>query len=89
MTEYNEEEELKRLHTIEDEREGIPRSTYGTTDFDPSNVTDESMFFLGQIKELQEELEKEIAEAAGESAPLPERKPALPARFTRKSSGWK
>ena len=37
----------------------------------------------------EEELEREIAEAAGESEPLPERKPALPARFTRKSSGWK
>ena len=60
MAKYNEEEELERLHTIEDEREGIPRSTYGTTDFDPSNVTDESMFFLGQIKELQEELETEM-----------------------------
>ena len=60
MTKYNEEEELERLHTIEDEREGIPRSPHGTTDFDPTNVTDESMFFLGQIKELQTELETEM-----------------------------
>jgi hypothetical protein len=60
MTKYNDEEELAKLHTIEDEREGIPRPTYGVTDFDPTNVSDESMFFLGQIKELQEELEREM-----------------------------
>ena len=50
-----------------------------------------SMMFAEQFSGLpnEEELEREIAEAAGESEPLPERKPALPARFTRKSSGWK
>lgn len=57
-SEYNEEEELRRLHTIEDEDERIPRSTLGLdTNFDASNLTDDAMFFLGQIKELQEELE--------------------------------
>ena len=35
-------------------------------------------------------LEREIAAASGEPEPEPEeRKPALPARFTRKSTGWK
>jgi len=37
----------------------------------------------------EEELEREIAAASGEPEPQPERKPQLPARFTRKSSGWK
>ena len=36
-----------------------------------------------------EELEREIAEASGEPEPEAPRKPELPARFTRKSSGWK
>ena len=50
-----------------------------------------SMMFAEQLAGLpnEEEFEREIEEAAGESEPLPERKPTLPARFTRKSSGWK
>jgi hypothetical protein len=47
--------------------------------------------FVDQLAGLpdEEELEREIAAASGESMPAPERKPALPARFTRKSTGWK
>jgi hypothetical protein len=32
---------------------------------------------------------REIAAASGEPEPAQESKPALPARFTRKSTGWK
>jgi hypothetical protein len=51
----------------------------------------QSLLFVDQLAGLpnDEELEREIAAAAGESEPAPERKPELPARFTRKSSGWK
>jgi predicted RNA-binding Zn-ribbon protein involved in translation (DUF1610 family) len=51
----------------------------------------QSMQFLDQLEGLPNdaELEREIAEASGETGPEPERKPALPARFTRRSSGWK
>jgi len=50
-----------------------------------------SLVFVDQLAGLpnEEELEREIAEAAGEPAPAIEAKPALPARFTRKPSGWK
>ncbi len=50
-----------------------------------------SLMFVDQLAGLpnDEELEKEISEAAGEPEPEPEAKPTLPARFTRKSSGWK
>jgi hypothetical protein len=50
-----------------------------------------SLIFVDQIGGLpnEEELEREISAAAGEGEPVPEAKPALPARFTRKSSGWK
>ena len=50
-----------------------------------------SLVFVDQLSGLPnaEELEREISVAAGEPEPEPERKPALPARFTRKSSGWK
>jgi hypothetical protein len=50
-----------------------------------------SLMFVDQLAGLpnDEELEREIAEAAGEPAAAPEPKPALPARFTRKSTGWK
>jgi hypothetical protein len=52
-----------------------------------------SVMFLDQLAGLpdDEELEREIAAASGlppDAAPA-EEKPALPARFTRKSSGWK
>lgn len=51
----------------------------------------QSVQFLDQFEGLpnDDDLEREIAEAAGEEGPAPERKPALPERFTRKSSGWK
>jgi hypothetical protein len=50
-----------------------------------------SLMFVDQLAGLpnEEELQKEINEAAGESEPAPEAKPALPARFTRKPTGWK
>ena len=49
----------------------------------------QSVQFLDQLAGLpnDEELEKEIAAAAGDE-PEPEKKPELPARFTRRSSGW-
>jgi transcription elongation factor Elf1 len=50
-----------------------------------------SLMFVDQLAGLpnDEELEREIAEAAGDTAPPDEKKPELPARFTRRSSGWK
>jgi len=50
-----------------------------------------SLMFVDQLAGLpnEEELEREINIASGESEPEPEKKPALPARFTRKPSGWK
>ena len=50
-----------------------------------------SLMFVDQLAGLpnDEELEREISLASGEPEPEPEKKPALPARFTRKSSGWK
>ena len=50
-----------------------------------------SLMFVDQVAGLpnDEELEREIAAASGEPEPEVERKPALPARFTRKSTGWK
>lgn len=50
-----------------------------------------SLMFVDQLAGLPnaEELEREISAAAGEPEPAPEAKPALPARFTRKSGGWK
>ncbi len=53
-----------------------------------------SLMFADQLQGLpnEAELEQEISEASDEpepEVPEPERKPALPARFTRKSSGWK
>ncbi len=50
-----------------------------------------SLMFVDQLAGLpnDEELEKEIDAASGESeAPAPS-KPQLPARFTRKPTGWK
>jgi hypothetical protein len=51
----------------------------------------QSLLFVDQFAGLpnDEELEREIAAASGDSEPVPEAKPALPARFTRKSTGWK
>jgi hypothetical protein len=50
-----------------------------------------SLMFVDQLAGLpnQEDLEREIAAASGEPEPAAETKPALPARFTRRSSGWK
>lgn len=50
-----------------------------------------SLMFVDQLAGLPNEadLEREIQEASGESEAAPEAKPALPARFTRKSTGWK
>ena len=50
-----------------------------------------SLMFVDQLAGLpnEEDLEREINIASGEPEPAPERKPALPARFTRKPSGWK
>jgi hypothetical protein len=50
-----------------------------------------SLLFVDQLAGLpnDEELEREISLAAGEAQPGPETKPALPARFTRKPTGWK
>ncbi|HXW06631.1 MAG TPA: hypothetical protein VD833_15445 [Vicinamibacterales bacterium] len=51
-----------------------------------------SMMFLDQLAGLpnEDELEREIAAASAEpDEPPVENKPALPARFTRKSTGWK
>ena len=49
------------------------------------------MFVDGQLAGLpnEEDLEREINVAAGEPEAAQDTKPALPARFTRKSSGWK
>ena len=50
-----------------------------------------SLMFVDQLAGLPDadDLEREIQEAYGEETPEPERKPRLPARFTRRSSGWK
>ena len=51
----------------------------------------QSMVYLDQLSGLPNEadLEREIAAASGEPESAPETKPAIPARFTRKSTGWK
>src|SRR3954447_19889586 len=50
-----------------------------------------SLMFVDQLAGLpnEEELEREIKVASGEPEVAPEAKATLPARFTRKSSGWK
>jgi hypothetical protein len=50
-----------------------------------------SLMFVDQLAGLpnDDDLEREIAAASGEPDPPVEAKPALPARFTRKSTGWK
>jgi len=50
-----------------------------------------SLMFVDQLAGLPNdaELEEEIRQASGDTGPEPEAKPVLPARFTRKSSGWK
>ncbi len=51
----------------------------------------QSLLFVDQLAGLpdDEELEREIAAASGEPDRATESKPALPPRFTRKSTGWK
>lgn len=51
----------------------------------------QSLMFLDQLVGLpnDDDLEREIAAASDDPEPAPEAKPALPARFTRKSTGWK
>jgi len=50
-----------------------------------------SLMFVDQLAGLpnEDDLEKEIAAASGEPETPRETKPTLPARFTRKSTGWK
>ncbi|MBM3772082.1 MAG: hypothetical protein FJW27_12515 [Acidimicrobiia bacterium] len=50
-----------------------------------------SLMFVDQLAGLpnEEELEREITQASGESDTAAEKKPALPVRFTRKPTGWK
>ena len=50
-----------------------------------------SLMFADQLAGLpnSDDLEREIAAASGAPEPVPETKPALPARFTRKSTHWK
>jgi hypothetical protein len=50
-----------------------------------------SLVFVDQLAGLpnDEDLEREIRNASGEDEPEAEKKPALPARFTRKPTGWK
>ncbi len=50
-----------------------------------------SLMFVDQLEGLpnDEDLEREILAASGAPVVEPEQKPALPARFTRKSTGWK
>ena len=50
-----------------------------------------SLMFVDQLAGLPnaESLEREIAAAAGEPEAPAESKPGIPARFTRKSTGWK
>lgn len=50
-----------------------------------------SLLFVDQLAGLpdQDDLEREIQEAYGDADPEPARKPSLPPRFTRRSTGWK
>jgi len=50
-----------------------------------------SLLFVDQLAGLpnEEELEREIRDASGEEEAEQPSKPALPARFTRRPSGWK
>jgi len=50
-----------------------------------------SLMFVDQLEGLpkDDDLDAEIAAASGEEEPPAEVKPALPARFTRRSSGWR
>ena len=50
-----------------------------------------SLVFVDQLEGLPDEaeLEREIAAASGDDEPPAPAKPALPARFTRKPTGWK
>ena len=51
----------------------------------------QSLLFVDDLAGLpnDDELEREIAAAAGEPDPAAEKKPELPPRFTRRPTGWK
>ena len=51
----------------------------------------QSLLFVDQLEGLpnDDELERDIAAASVDPEPAAPSKPALPARFTRKSTGWK
>jgi hypothetical protein len=51
----------------------------------------QSLVFVDQLAGLpnDDELEQEINAASGGPESVPDAKPALPARFTRRSTGWK
>ena len=51
----------------------------------------QSVMFVDQLAGLpnDDDLEREISAASGDVEAAAETKPALPARFTRKSTGWK
>lgn len=51
----------------------------------------QSLLFVDDLQGLpnEDELEREIAAASGEPDVAVEKKPELPPRFTRKSTGWK
>jgi hypothetical protein len=51
----------------------------------------QSLLFVDQLEGLpnDEDLERDIAAASSDPEPTPPSKPALPPRFTRKSTGWK
>ena len=51
----------------------------------------QSLLFVDQLEGLpnDDELERDIAAASDDPEPAAPSKPALPARFTRKSTGWK
>lgn len=50
-----------------------------------------SLMFVDQLAGLpnEEDLEREIRQASGDTDDGPAAKPTLPARFTRKTTGWK
>lgn len=51
----------------------------------------QSLVFVDQLAGLpnDEDLDREIEAASGEPPAATERKPVIPERFTRKSTGWK
>ena len=64
---------------------------YGLRLVSRTGESQHSLMFVDQLAGLpnDEDLEREISIASGEPEPAKESKPAVPPRFTRKSSGWK